>query len=506
MYVAKCFVRHQKETQPPPDSTTMLVPRILSRWDKGGNEGEEKKEDELIQENSEKEIGNKMTITLKNLEPEDEASTSIGLIPFYTAMDVYLKPIYSIKIRVILPRLRQAQVGQSISNWDLKEKIKKLASPIELINIKVSQSTLEEVEFISSLKNDQDLKRAVELLHDCQFRALGFTEQLKLSVEEGTSDFPTRAEWDKFFREAEDMDERVPGERPDTVYIGGLPHDWFQPKKSYNLEDTMEEIMSEYGEIRKIDIPQSDLYRKQMDQEISGLRMSWWTLGSEPFFEAYVQYTEYKGFVNAMNTLHGKQLIRKMPSGKLQEASLKVDFDRTKHLTDKKILLRSLKRSCIQYQMEVKQKKEDSKPTKEDNSEKRQKEQQKIARRILREEKRRQKIEKIKQEAFLRKKLKRKRKEVKSKRKIESKRLLEYIFDYHFKKFEAKAREKESKDIMLQLSEYVKQNGLDDEDRLRENLLRGKELRLRAKMAQKVLNEVENESSTKRKRKPKLQN
>lgn len=39
----------------------------------------------------------------------------------------------------------------------------------------------------------------------------------------------------------------------------------------------MKKIMSEYGSIRLVDIPQCDPLRKQMDPEISGIRTSSWS-------------------------------------------------------------------------------------------------------------------------------------------------------------------------------------------------------------------------------------
>jgi arginine/serine-rich splicing factor 17 len=40
-------------------------------------------------------------------------------------------------------------------------------------------------------------------------------------------DFPTRYDWDSFFRDAKDMNDTVPGERPDTIRLEGLPCRWF---------------------------------------------------------------------------------------------------------------------------------------------------------------------------------------------------------------------------------------------------------------------------------------
>lgn len=72
----------------------------------------------------------------------------------------------------------------------------------------------------------------MSLLDGTTFRAIGFTEPLSIKAAEAKLDFPTRVDWDQFFAAADPtgkhMDEREPGERPDTIYIGGLPFEWFK--------------------------------------------------------------------------------------------------------------------------------------------------------------------------------------------------------------------------------------------------------------------------------------
>lgn len=51
---------------------------------------------------------------------------------------------------------------------------------------------------------------------------------MTVSVSNGKLDFPTRVDWDKFFSENFAMNESNAGERPDTIYIGGLPFEWFK--------------------------------------------------------------------------------------------------------------------------------------------------------------------------------------------------------------------------------------------------------------------------------------
>jgi len=87
----------------------------------------------------------------------------------------------------------------------------------------------------------------------------------------------------------------------------------------------------------------------------------------EPFFEAYVQFKEYAGFVNAMTTLGGKVLVQKQPAGVIREAKVKVDFDRSGHLSHRKITQRSIKHSLIESQMALDKEKEKERAENEEN-------------------------------------------------------------------------------------------------------------------------------------------
>jgi len=57
-------------------------------------------------------------------------SVADELIPFYTYTDLYLRPIHKIAIQVSLPKLRQ--MGQSVSNWEIRERLKKMLGKIEV--------------------------------------------------------------------------------------------------------------------------------------------------------------------------------------------------------------------------------------------------------------------------------------------------------------------------------------------------------------------------------------
>lgn len=59
-------------------------------------------------------------------------------------------------------------------------------------------------------------------------KVVGFFEPLKVRAAEAKTNFPTRHDWDEFFRTASDMNELKPGERPDTIYLAKLPSNWFK--------------------------------------------------------------------------------------------------------------------------------------------------------------------------------------------------------------------------------------------------------------------------------------
>lgn len=60
---------------------------------------------------------------------------------------------------------------------------------------------------------------------------------------ENKMDFPTKHDWDSFFRDAKDMNETLPGERPDTIHLEGLPCRWFSQKDSLYPDRPSEEVL-----------------------------------------------------------------------------------------------------------------------------------------------------------------------------------------------------------------------------------------------------------------------
>lgn len=58
-------------------------------------------------------------------------------------------------------------------------------------------------------------------------------------------DCPRKHDWEAFFRDAKDMNELVPGERPDTVVISRLPVRWFARTSSTTKFQPDPEVVEE---------------------------------------------------------------------------------------------------------------------------------------------------------------------------------------------------------------------------------------------------------------------
>uniref|UniRef100_A0A914GZ64 RRM domain-containing protein n=1 Tax=Globodera rostochiensis TaxID=31243 RepID=A0A914GZ64_GLORO len=438
----------------------------------------------------------KPILTFEAVKAMPSPPASSELIPFFTHNDLYLRPIHRVTVEVTLPKLRQ--MGQSVSNWEIRERLKKMLHPIELSDFKVHESTLEEVHFIATVGSDRDIRTTISLLHGTSFRAIGFTDPLAVKAREAKLDFPTRVDWDQFFDSADggrQMDEKEPGERPDTVYVGGLPFEWFQTSVDETVERTFWRIFSEFGEVACVDIPQCDPLRKMMELEISGIQLSSWLFGQDPFFEVYVQFREYDGFVSAMAVLGGKMLVQKCANGALREAKIKVDFDRSAHLSIRKITQRRLRRICIEYERGKTEEKAQAEEKRleemmREERERREREgREAMMRRLLRAERRQRLREQCNFEHILRRKLKGKlnhRLESSWKtRQRQAKALLQYVAEL-YKVQQQLARESELS-IHELASEYARERGLPDEEELRRRILSKKEQKMRTQISVRIL-------------------
>lgn len=120
------------------------------------------------------------------------------LVELCKAYSLYLKPIARLHVSVQLAQLKEP--GKSVSNWDLMEKLKRMILPHQFTSIKVSKSTVEFVRFEAEVENRQLLETVIKTLDNNSIKIIGFFEPLKVRAAEAKLPFPTRYDWDSFFR------------------------------------------------------------------------------------------------------------------------------------------------------------------------------------------------------------------------------------------------------------------------------------------------------------------
>uniref|UniRef100_A0A1B0B822 RRM domain-containing protein n=1 Tax=Glossina palpalis gambiensis TaxID=67801 RepID=A0A1B0B822_9MUSC len=255
-------------------------------------------------------------------------------IPLYLPHSLYLKPVAKINISVALP---SNKTGKSISNLDIMEKLSFALKPDKFLVLKVSKSTVDFIRFEAELDERSRLRSAINRLDGISLKLPGFNESFRVRASESKDDFPTRHDWDSFFRDASNMDEMKAGERPDTIHISHLPIKWFCPRhlehedNAKPSESIFKRIFEKFGSVRCVDIPICDPYRNKMNADINGMKT--FSFEQDVLFEAYVQFDEYVGFVRAMDEFRGMKLVRKFVD-KTQAVNISANFDTTKHLSD----------------------------------------------------------------------------------------------------------------------------------------------------------------------------
>ncbi|KAM6955544.1 A-kinase anchor protein 17A [Lycodopsis pacificus] len=308
---------------------------------------------------------------------------------FSSEYNLYLKPIAKMTISVALPQLKLP--GKSISNWEVMERIKAMVAPDQFSALRISKSTMDFIRFEGEVENKTVVKSLLARLDGKSIKLSGFTDVLKVRAIENKVDFPTRHDWDSFFRDAKDMNETVPGERPDTIHLEGLPCRWFSQKDCPYPDRPSEEVLiavfQTFGQVRNVDIPMLDPYREEMLDK----NFNTFSFGGHLNFDAYVQYQEYGGFTKAMDTLRSMKLMLKGDDGKAVACNIKVAFDTSKHLSELALKKRSLERLKLQElerQREEQKRREKEEEERRKDEERKQKEQEE-------EEKERRKEERI---------------------------------------------------------------------------------------------------------------
>uniref|UniRef100_A0A3B5AEX6 A-kinase anchoring protein 17A n=1 Tax=Stegastes partitus TaxID=144197 RepID=A0A3B5AEX6_9TELE len=316
-----------------------------------------------------------------------------------TDYSLYLKPIAKMTVSVALPQLKLP--GKSISNWEVMERVKAMVAPEQFAALRISKSTMDFIRFEGEVENKTVVKSLLSRLDGKSIKLSGFTDVLKVRAVENKVDFPTRHDWDSFFRDAKDMNETLPGERPDTIHLEGLPCRWFSQKDSLFPDRPSEEVLiavfQTFGKVRNVDIPMLDPYREEMLDK----NFSTFSFGGHLNFEAYVQYQEYCGFTKAMDTLRSMKLMLKGDDGKAVACNIKVTFDTSKHLSESALKRRSLERQKLQ---ELERQREEQKRREKEEEERRKEEERKKEERIrkreqkLREREERRNLKKVRRQ------------------------------------------------------------------------------------------------------------
>lgn len=247
-----------------------------------------------------------------------DTSEAVELCPLY---GLYLKPIVKMTICVALPKLKHP--WKYISNWAVMEKLKSMVHNHQFSMLRITKTSVDFIHFEGEVENSSLLKSFLACLDGKTIKLRGVSDILKVRAAEFKIDFPTLHDWESFFRDTKDMSEMLPRERPDTIHLEGLPCNWFALKKSGSekpSEDVLVKVFEKFGEIRRVDIPMLDPYR----EEITRRNLNTFSFCGHLNFEAYVQYCEYTGFMQAMSALRGMKLMYKGEDGKAMACNIKV--------------------------------------------------------------------------------------------------------------------------------------------------------------------------------------
>lgn len=206
--------------------------------------------------------------------------------------------------------------GQIVSNAEIIEKIKKHSAPEEFVYLRVIKSTYEFIRCEGEIENKSSFKTLLSTLDGSVIKMNTFTDVLKVRAAESKIAYPTRHDWDSFFKDDIDpLNELKPGEKPDTIHLQDVPCRWFADKRvSSDLEkpsvNVIREVFAIFGEVRQIDVVglESGYFRRTDDMAGSP------AIG---IFEVFIQYKDYISFVKAMDTFRGMKLLFDDPEGML---------------------------------------------------------------------------------------------------------------------------------------------------------------------------------------------
>lgn len=263
-------------------------------------------------------------------------------------------------ITVQLPKLKLP--GQCLSTTEVIAKLKQKALPHEFKALAVSKTTLEFIRFEGEVSSKMVMELVISKLNRIELKTSGFTEVLKVKcapLKIGTSKY----EWETYFRDNPQIDEKKAGYRPDTIHVTNLPVKCFGGNRPKT--DILLQVFSSFGEIRRFHVPLLDEIEMGSNNSFKKFSHS-----ESPVFDAFIMYKDYVAFVKAMESLSGMKLVHKawQEGGEVfLEYDIAVDFDNSRHLSDKAIRKRKLEKEYgIKNSDEVKKLEEDTKKRREE--------------------------------------------------------------------------------------------------------------------------------------------
>ncbi|XP_052077613.1 A-kinase anchor protein 17A-like [Mytilus californianus] len=420
-------------------------------------------------------------------------------IDLFKPQGLYLKPIAKINVCVQLPALKEP--GKTISNWEVMEKIKHMIKPHVFLSLKIVKSTLEFIRLEGELENKSLIKTLMQRLEGKTIKLSGFSETLKVKAGEAKISFPLKHDWDSYFRDAKHMNEMKPGERPDTIHFKDLPSRWFasyhSKTKDKPCEMVLRRVFEGFGEIRCVDIPMLDPYRKEM---VPGIQT--FSFGQDLTFESYVQFKEYIGFMKAMDALRGMKFLYIGEDEKAYTANVKVDFDKSKHLSDKCIKKRRIER----WKLQLLEKEREEKVKKEREETERKQEEERLKKENEEREKERRRTEKIEKKEQRRKEREEKRRLQRlEKRRLEDEKKYQIKLALEERKFLIAQRKLESIRLLTELFERVKEEKVKEDLEKREIELEDERKKQVEAEALRKSEEKQRKEEQKRKRKMDLE-
>lgn len=254
-------------------------------------------------------------------------------VPLWPDLDLYLKHVAKIAVVVQLPEVKTSSLN--VSNWEVMEKIRALVAPEEFATLSVLKVMRQMLHFQGELASLRALRKCIQALNGKTIRLNGMTQQLRVRAGEAELKFPQKKDWDAYFQErgVPAFAEGLAGDRPDTVYIRGIPAQWLCPTLTdqTTLAPLLKRIFTRYGAVSRVDVVDSP------PQATSGSFAAFGPTTPLHTFDGYIQYEKYEDFCRSMAGLRGMKLVRKRKGEPELSVSLDVDFDKTSHLSDRMV-------------------------------------------------------------------------------------------------------------------------------------------------------------------------